>query len=231
MNALTIDPATGFLQSPGPRNTGFTADKKLEFLKLAEESKRRKVFPPVSDICDLIGIDIRSFDRHLVIDSNFKSKWDELSTHIEYQCISDLSDLRRKNPMYMFGLLRYLNPKRWNPNEKQTIDININAFASALKDAPTIKDAELVESSPAIAPQLELLPSENQLLTKDSSTVDATGGAKNSPTPPPSGHGKPLPPSHHKKRGRPKNFAQGSLQIPREGPLKNGVENSAESAR
>lgn len=173
MNALHLDPATGFLESASPGSLTFDSGKKVRFLELATAYRQAKKFPKVSDICDEIGLNIRTFERHLELDTNFAAAWKEISTHIEYQCISDMSDLRVKNPMYMFGLLRYLNPKRWNPNEKHDVSISLNVFGDAIKELPTYKEGEIVSASPAIAPQTEALPSESQILGRD-----LTGGDK-----------------------------------------------------
>jgi hypothetical protein len=202
LNALQVDPATGFLEHGGPSNYGFTADKKVQFLELAKAFRIENKFPNVSLICDQIGVDIRSFERHIAVDEPFKQAWQEISTHVEYQCISDMSELRRKNPMYMFGLLRYLNPKRWNPNEKPETAININVFSEAIKELPRYKDAEIVDTSPAIAPRQLELPSENDILTKDLSTVDLNGGQEIPPPPPPDQCKSPPPTATHKKPGK-----------------------------
>lgn len=148
-NALIVDTATGFLQNNFTSNYGFTAEKKVQFLELATAYRKDGKFPKVSAICDLIGINIRSFERHLEVDEPFKIAWEEISTHVEYDCISDMSELRRKNPMYMFGLLRYLNPKRWNPNDKSSATVNINMFADTVKKIAEYQDASVVPTDHA----------------------------------------------------------------------------------
>lgn len=163
MNPLQIDPATGFLTSPSPTNYGFTAEKKIHFLELATAYRKESKFPKVSLICDQLGIDIRSFERHLELDTNFKEAFDEIAKHIEYECISDMSDLRKKQPLFMFGLLRYLNPKRWAPDAKLSITVD-NRSVSPLFDRASSVDTD---ASPAGAPQSNALPSRPHILAKE----------------------------------------------------------------
>ena len=144
MNSLQVNSDTGFLESPSPSNATFTSDKKINFIEAADKYRKEGKFPRVSDICDVVGIDARTFERHLELDDRFREAWKEVSTRIEYDCISDMSDLRKKNPMYMFGLLRYLNPQRWNPSSNQTNQVNnISIFVDNLKDIGTQKAIDI----------------------------------------------------------------------------------------
>lgn len=165
MNSLQVDPTTGFLQNNFTSHYGFTVDKKLHFLELATQYRKDGKFPKVSAICDQIGINIRSFERHLELDEKFAAEWKEISTHVEYDCISDMSELRKKNPMYMFGLLRYLNPKRWNPDSKLSVQVDIKATDGLIDRAQSVE----AEICPASAPQTEGLPSEKHILAEDTS--------------------------------------------------------------
>jgi len=144
MNALAVDPHTGFLTNENVN--GFTADRKLQFLALAQEFKNQNLFPKVSVICDQLNINITTFERHLDLDPVFREAWNEIATHVEYQCISDMHELRRKNPMYMFGLLRYLNPKRWNPDAKLQISVEHNAILPLTEKARAI-DADIAPNN------------------------------------------------------------------------------------
>jgi hypothetical protein len=152
MNPLSVNSKTGFIESDGVN--GFTSERKIQFLELAKDFKTQGKFPKVSMICDALGIHARTFERHLESDEVFREAWKEIATHIEYQCISDMSDLRTKNPMYMFGLLRYLNPQRWNPSENRTAPVgNVSIYLNNAKQVSEFRDAEIVDNTPAISPQ------------------------------------------------------------------------------
>lgn len=154
MNSLQIDENTGFLESDNANS--FNSARKIQFLELAKEFKNQGKFPKVSTICDQININITTFERHLDLDPAFKEAWQEISTHIEYQAISDMHELRTKNPMYMFGLLRYLNPKRWNPDSKMQISVDYRAI-TGLADKADAVDAEVC---PVSAPKTIDVPTE-----------------------------------------------------------------------
>lgn len=149
MNALQVNAETGFLESPSPANATFTSDKKVKFLEMAKEFRLKRKFPDVSAICDEVGIDLRSFERHIHQDEAFKNAWNEIASHIEYQAIAEMSDLRQKNPMFMFGLLRYLNPQRWNPasNANQS-GLNVSIFVDNVRERQATVDTTVIDATP-----------------------------------------------------------------------------------
>lgn len=163
MNPLQIDEATGFLTSPGNAQYGFTAAKKLKFIELSQQYRKDGKFPHIATICEAIGINFSTFERHLEQDGQFREMWSEVASHVEYECISDMHDLRKKQPLFMFGLLRYLNPKRWSPDNKMNIQVDFKATDGILNKAQAI-DADI---SPVIAPKMEQLPSETHILEQD----------------------------------------------------------------
>lgn len=163
MNALQVDPKTGFLESRNPSGYTFTAEKKVQFLELAAGERAAGRFPNLSNLCDVVGVNMLTVDRHLTQDSAFKSAWDEIVLRVESQCMSDMYDMRLKQPLFMFSLLRRLLPNRWNPDSKLNVTVEHSGI-SALFDKSKAVEAE---ACPASAPQLNELPSERHILEKD----------------------------------------------------------------
>lgn len=163
MNALRVDPKTGFLESPSVTGFTFTAEKKTRFLELMMTEKQAGRMPNLSDLCDVVGISMTAVDRHIREDPVFKSAWDEIVLRADAQAISDCWDLRKKNPMFLFGAMRRLMPSRWNPDAKLHVSVEHSTVGSLIDKAKAVD----IESSPAIAPQNEGLPSREHILTKD----------------------------------------------------------------
>lgn len=75
MNSLARNDDTGFIDS----GYSFTSNRKLEILKLAKEYVQTfREFPLIHELCKTVGIDVRTFERHLKQDSAFKYEWDEI---------------------------------------------------------------------------------------------------------------------------------------------------------
>lgn len=163
MNPLQIDTETGFLESPSIRHFTFTAEKKQRFLEIAHEHRKAGHYPNLGEIADQVGVNIRTIDRHLMLDEQFKSEWDEIVLRTEAKCMSDMYDLRLKQPLFMFGLLRRLLPNRWNPDSRMNIQVDFKSSDGLINRAEAID----VEVSPAAAPNNACLPSEKHILTQD----------------------------------------------------------------
>ena len=155
MNAITVNPLTGYQESPNC-NSSFNSDKKVEFLKLAREIIDNHEYPNVGDICKVLDINVRTFQRHLEIDEKFAEDWRELELKGEATCLSDMYALRKKNPMYMFGWLRARLPEKYDSSRKVEINGDLS-WVKKLNDAistvnqPIIAtDAEIISTPPKI---------------------------------------------------------------------------------
>ncbi len=77
MSELARNADTGFLEASS--SWAFTSDKKQSFLQLVREYiETFNEFPLTHAICKKVGINIRTFDRHLREDPVFKSEWTEI---------------------------------------------------------------------------------------------------------------------------------------------------------
>jgi hypothetical protein len=145
MNPLTVDPVTGFLTSINPINNGFTADRKVEFLRIAKEYRDRTgKWPNFGSICQNLGISIMTLERHIKNDPKFGDEFRELTLGGKYQAESDMFNLRTKSPLFMFGWLRKWFPAEYNPEYRHNITVNtgeLNAINGAVNQ---YVDAEVV---------------------------------------------------------------------------------------
>ena len=139
MNALTVNPETGFLDADNWNS--FTAEKKVKFLQLAEECvKTEGKWPDLGQLCTQMGIDPRTLDRHLKIDEKFKEMYEGITVRGKWSLESLMYNLSGKNPMYMFGWLRKHFPAEYNPDHKVTVDHNINVLQSLIHKAKDNND-------------------------------------------------------------------------------------------
>ena len=156
MHPLSPNSKTGYLES----NVGssFDSASKVRFFELCREFKEKEnKWPDVGSVCDAVGITVRTFERHLQIDEEFRESWEELTLRGEATLTSKMYDLATKNPMYMFGWLRRWNPQRWNPDFKVNISADFSQLKGAIDGAKEVFEAELVPQK-EIAPAINLQP-------------------------------------------------------------------------
>ncbi len=160
MHPLSVNPKTGYLES----NVGssFDSASKVRFLELCREFKAKEdKWPDIGSVCDSIGVTLKTFEKHLQVDEEFRDAWEELTLRGEATLTSKMYDLATKNPMYMFGWLRRWNPQRWNPDFKVNISTDYSQVKGALDGARAVFEAELVDKkdiAPANSLQLEQKP-------------------------------------------------------------------------
>ena len=123
MNALQVNQKTHFLESVNPLKQTFTSDKKLKLLQLANEhiSTKQEV-PDVLSLCNALGVNVRTFQRHLATDSTFNECWKEVLAKIDLLLTNDLY-VKSKSKMGTLALLAYLRHNesgKWN--QEQTIN-------------------------------------------------------------------------------------------------------------
>jgi hypothetical protein len=158
VNALTLDAETGFLQSINPISNTFTAEKKMDFLRQAREYRKlNKGWPDFGEICERIGVNILTLERHIKIDEEFAKQFKELSLSGKYQAESDMYNARLKNPLYMFGWLRKWFPDEYHPEYRANPTVNIQVFDGKIGNAQAFIEAETVDTT-VISPSSSVKP-------------------------------------------------------------------------
>ena len=147
MNAMQVDAATGFLQSKTNNSlTAFDARKKTLMLEYAGKYwQDQKIMPAKHELCQSVGIDIQTLDRHLKADTVFANAWKELILQGESLLENKMYEYgkTRGGYMHMITWLRRQFPERWNPEYKVTAQVDVS-FISALQDKAKAIDAEVV---------------------------------------------------------------------------------------
>jgi hypothetical protein len=149
VNALTVDPATGFLQSPSPTNTyTFSGERKQKFIDLARSCAEAGNWPHIPKLCKAIGISVMTFYNHVNGDTDFKAQWNEVKRTLEGTIAADMLEFAKRPANYMdrVTLLRHLYPAEWGGEEPK---INMNLDFGWLKMSfegfrSTAIDAEVV---------------------------------------------------------------------------------------
>jgi hypothetical protein len=134
VQALVVNPTTGYQESNSDSEYAFNSHRKQEFLRIAKEIIDHHEYPNVGDICRVIGITVRTFQNHVAQDEKFAEDWRELELHGEATCLSDMYALRKKNPMYMFGWLRARLPEKYDTT-RQSQSIPDVSWIKKLGDA------------------------------------------------------------------------------------------------
>ena len=147
MNALSIDPASGFLESPTDNHlTSFNVHKKQLMLEYAGKYwQDQKIMPAKHELCESVGIDIQTLDRHLKLDNVFNNAWKELLLRGESLLENKMYEYgkTRGGYMHMITWLRRQFPERWNPEYKVTQQIDVS-FQNAIADKAKAIDGEVV---------------------------------------------------------------------------------------
>lgn len=174
MLPLAVDPVTGFLESRSNNHFTFNAEKKQRFLDLAMNERREGRFPDFGLLCDQVGISMTAVDRHLRDDPKFKELWDEIVLRTDAAVMRDCWDLRKKNPMYLFGLMRRIMPQRWHPEPRQSVSVDINVAGTRL-DKSEVYDAELVQRSAVINEGDALIQNSTATPYKEEELIETQG--------------------------------------------------------
>ena len=153
MHALTVNPTYGYMESGNSEFT-FNAERKHEFLELARDIiENHHEYPNVGDLCRVIGINIRTFQRHVADDKRFGDDWHDLELKGEATCLSDMYALRKKNPMYMFGWLRARLPEKYDTSRRieSTSDLSwVKRVAESINTTIIPQEAEIVPPKPEL---------------------------------------------------------------------------------
>jgi len=150
LNALTVDPKTGFLQSSDSFWSAFSAEKKITFIERVNQiQKETGKWPNFAALCDEIGINPRTLERHLKIDEVFAGAFKDALLKAKWKMESGIYDLSGKNAMYALIWLRKWFPSEYNPEYKGNITVDVNVIG-ALTDRAKALDAEIISSPEGI---------------------------------------------------------------------------------
>jgi hypothetical protein len=152
---MEVDKATGYLQankgSPY-HEIGFTPEKKKIFLKLAADYvKTHRAYPPIDDIADQLGINIRTFYVHTRQDPAFKHDWEEIKSRL-YQIYTKKLEKKidsKSGVVPNIVMLKYLEKGQFseslNPVSQDSPSKElINSFSDAI-DAEIVQEPKQIE--------------------------------------------------------------------------------------
>lgn len=149
MNPLVPDPRTGFLGS-GNSPVAFGAHKKAALLGLArKEIEENSRVPSLLSLSKAVGISLRTFQRHLQLDEQFRDEFREILMSGE-SILTDVMFDRGKTPggyMDRITWLRRHFPENWNPEYKLNV-------ASTNEIHQRVYDAIAIDSDPEILERL-----------------------------------------------------------------------------
>lgn len=105
----------------------------------------QKIMPAKHELCQAVGIDIQTLDRHLKRDSVFNEAWKELLLRGESLLENKMYEYgkTRGGYMHMITWLRRQFPERWNPEYKVTQQVDVSFVSSLVSKSESI-DAESI---------------------------------------------------------------------------------------
>ena len=148
MNKMTVNEATGFLESKSKSAVGFVADKKALFLEMARKYQAETGnIPDITPLCEAVGISLRTFERHIQADGKFADDWREILLSGEAKLSAKMFEYAQGKGgfMFMISWLRRHFPERWNPEYKITQQVNVNLISNLVDKARAIDAEEVVE--------------------------------------------------------------------------------------
>lgn len=144
---LIVNPSTHFLESPSLSLSTFSSDKKLKLLEIAKDiSIKQGIIPNINTLCELVGVDVTNFYKHLKIDSAFKDAWNQCLLNVEANIQTKMAEFAYRPGNYMdrITVLRRIAPERWNPEYKVTASVDVNLMTNLIDRAKSL-DAEIVD--------------------------------------------------------------------------------------
>ncbi len=164
---MPVDEATGFIESP--QFTGFSAEKKAEFVRRLAESNGDA---SITSLAESMGVHHSTVLRHMALDKAFASQISEAKTWFAHRVEGVLMScaLDPKKTLDRLAYLRAYMPERYARMEllapASNISITVNGSVSTKLNE--VVDAELVKpESASIAPS----PSNNTLKSPCTSEI------------------------------------------------------------
>ena len=150
MNALTVDPATGFLESSSPNFETFDADKKTILLDQALQMAERGEWPDINSLCKVVGIRVQTFYNHKSKDTEFRNRWEEVKRSVANEIAKTMAvhSKRPSNYMDRVTLLRHLYPEEWGGEAQNKTFYDFGWLKSAFEGMKSSAiDAEIVANT------------------------------------------------------------------------------------
>lgn len=131
MEALQVDPKTGYLFAPSLSTQTFSPALKTKFIDEAICHARAGLWPNLQAIADAMGLTVRTITNHLKIDDRLREQWQEVIEIIENRLVDTMVTNGQKPNGYMDRItwLRAHNPGKWNPEYR----LQVNSDDSKLK--------------------------------------------------------------------------------------------------
>lgn len=147
MQALQVNADTGFLESQSAAGLrAFTSDKKVMLLDRARQIRDDSgKWPDLGMLCDSVGIDPRTLERHLKIDQKFAEQFRDVTLKAKWKLESGIYDLSGKNAMYALIWLRKHFPEEYHPEYKVSLTHDPKRTDELVRKAGEYTDAEIVE--------------------------------------------------------------------------------------
>jgi len=164
VNALQVNPQTGFLESRSAYHNSFDSDKKVKVIELVNQFAQEGKWPRLSVIAKAADVGAQTIRDHLASDPEFKSAFEEAMVPVEDNLVDNLW-AQGKNANGITAnifLLKSRWPDRWG-DKSSTLSVDVGALKELSRRAEGFIDAEVVDS-----PQKSI-----------SSGVDTTPGGKN----------------------------------------------------
>lgn len=154
MNALRVNPKTGFLESPSQNNRAFGSHEKLKVLDLIAKHIADGRWPRVTDICSQIGIAAMTLYRHLDADQEFREQYDEAMLAAEDQLAGNLYEQGKaaNGITANIFLLKTRWPQRWG-ERNQIVVVDLLGVKDINNGNPTVIEADIVETPAIIGTQ------------------------------------------------------------------------------
>ena len=145
MNKM-VRSSEGFLESPGSPSCAFDAEKKMKLLDFAlDYVKMHEKAPSMASLADSVGIGIRTLEKHLERDAEFKSRFREVLWRAD-AILDDAMFKRAKEPggfMDRMAWKRRFFPEFWDPARKISVERKDDEFKAVLERVIEI-EAEIV---------------------------------------------------------------------------------------
>lgn len=165
MNALQLDPKTGYLESRNPQGNGFTAERKVRFVELCHETITNGDWPSIEELGEAINVAPSSIYDHLKVDPLLKQQWKEIKTRLSSFYTKTLASKARLNQgtIANLAILKYLETGSWlqnlplNPSQDNGPTKQLISQYSGAIDAEIVveadKSGDIEPINPVIIPQ------------------------------------------------------------------------------
>lgn len=164
MNKL-VSGEDGFLESPGSLSRAFDVDKKRKLIEFAlDYVEKNQKAPSMASLADAVGIGIRTLEKHLNRDEEFKDRFREVLWRAD-AILDDAMFKRAKEPggfMDRMAWKRRFFPELWAPERQGASDgpqVVINISLEKLKESRRRIEAMDADIAKEFAQEAEVIHS------------------------------------------------------------------------